>query len=525
MNKIVERVAVCFLVIFLHACGDKTEKQEQITAKKNTLPNIVIIYADDMGYGDLNCQNPDSKIPTPHLDRLASEGMRFTDAHSSSAICSPSRYALLTGTYHWRRQHDIVKSFGKPFFNETDLTLPQLLKKSGYSTACIGKWHLGWNWQFKNEPSGEVMQWGKMRKYYRPEDIDLTVPITGGPLDRGFDYYFGDGTINFPPYAWVENDRFIEIPTAVQNLENIGYETKEGNWGFRAGPMVEGWNPYEVLPALTEKVVNYINDQKKDEPFFLYFALPSPHVPIIPNDEFTGKSKAGGYGDFMYQTDWVSGQVLKALKDKGLDNNTLVIFSSDNGPENFAFERAENYEHYSMGDFRGLKRDVWEGGHRVPLIVKWPGKIESGSVSNEVISQVDFMATIAAAIDADLPENSAPDSYNFLPVFKGEKYSSPLREATVHNTLKPIWGLRKDKWLYIDGPTGEHSKMPESFKELRGYTDFKTDGLLFDLENDAEQRNNLYAEYSDTVEGMKRLLLKYRKQGYSVKRSKVSVEQ
>lgn len=473
-------------------------------------PNIVIIYADDMGYGDLNCQNPQSKIPTPSLDQLATEGMRFTDAHSSSGICSPSRFALLTGTYHWRRQHGIVNSFGPPFFKDSDITLPQLLKEKGYATACIGKWHLGWNWTFKNEPSGEVMQWGRMRKFYQAEDVDWSQPVKGGPLDRGFDYYFGDGTINFPPYAWVENESFIELPTTALDINNIGFETKEGQWEFRPGPMVEGWNPYEVLPTLSKKAVQWIQEKEANQPFFLYFALPSPHAPIIPNDEFIGKSEAGGYGDFMFQTDWVAGQVLQALKDKGLDKNTIVIFSADNGPERYAFERAETYQHFSMGDFRGLKRDVWEGGHHVPFIVKWPGQIEAGSVSDEVISQVDIMATLAAITKTDLPESAAPDSYDLTSILKGEAYISPLREATVHNTFKDTWGLRKGKWLYLNNSTGQHSKMPDSFKALRGYEDFETDVLLFDMEKDPGQRTNLSLEHPDKIKEMEDLLQKQR---------------
>jgi arylsulfatase A len=245
---------------------------------ENAQPNIVIIYADDMGYGDLNCQNENSKIPTPNLDQLASEGMRFTDAHSSSGICSPSRFAFLTGMYNWRRQHDIVNSFGPPFFRDSDFTLPQLLKDQGYSTAAIGKWHLGWDWNFNSEPSGEVFQWKKMRTFYRPEDIDWSQAIGGGPLDRGFDYYFGDGTINFPPYAWVENNNLPRLPTEVMDVHNIGFDTKEGEWEFRPGPMVKGWNPYKVLPTLTTKAVEWIKKQDEAKPFFLYFALPSPHA-------------------------------------------------------------------------------------------------------------------------------------------------------------------------------------------------------------------------------------------------------
>lgn len=481
-------------------------------------PNIVIIYADDMGYGDLNCQNSNSKIPTPNLDQLASEGMRFTDAHSSSGICSPSRYALLTGTYHWRRQHDIVKSMGKPFFEDTDVTLPQVLKSNGYKTACIGKWHLGWDWKFKNKPSGEVTQWGKTRKFYYPEDMDWSKPISGGPLDRGFDYYFGDGTINFPPYAWIENDKFLEVPNTVQDINNIRFETEEGSWEFRPGPMVKGWNPYEVLPTLTKKAVEWVKKQDNKTPFFLYFPLPSPHAPIIPNKEFIGKSDAGGYGDFMFQTDWVAGQLLNALKEKGLSENTIVIFTSDNGPERYAFVRAERYGHFSMGDFRGLKRDVWEGGHHVPFIMKWPGKIRPGSISDEVISQVDIMATLAAAIDVDLPAKAAPDSYNVLPAALDKEYKSPIREATVHNTYKNIWGLRKGDWLYVNHTTGEHSKMPDSFKRLKKYEDFKTQGLLFNMSNDKEQRNNLYDKHPEKIEEMSLILKKYREEGHSVKK-------
>lgn len=477
---------------------------------KDEQPNIVIIYADDMGYGDLNCQNPNSKIPTPNLDKLASEGMRFTDAHSSSGICSPSRFALLTGTYHWRRQHDIVEAFGGPFFRDTDITLPQILKTKGYITACIGKWHLGWDWEFKNAPSGKTMLYNKMRDVYLHNDIDWSKPVNGGPLDRGFDYYFGDGTINFPPYAWFENDRIIEAPTEEMDVNNVGFETKEGRWEFRPGPKVKGWNPYKVLPTLADKAVEWISRQDNEHPFFLYFALPSPHAPIIPNDEFDGASKAGAYGDFMFQTDWVIGRVLNALKEKDLEDNTIVIFSSDNGPEAYAWDRAEKYDHFSMAHFRGLKRDVWEGGHHVPFIVKWPGKVETNSVSNEVISQIDIMATLASITGIELPANAAPDSYDFTAVLKGETYESPLREATIHNTYESIWGIRKGDWLYINHSTGGHREMPESFKQLTGYTDFDSKGLLFNMADDPAQRDNLYDGYSEKIIEMNRLMEEYR---------------
>lgn len=481
----------------------------QKTKKSNDdiKPNIVIIYADDMGYGDLACQNPDSKIPTPNLDQLASEGMRFTDAHSSSGICSPSRFALLTGQYHWRRQHQIVESFGPPMFWDGDITLPQILKDVGYFTACIGKWHMGWNWDFnEGAPSGERDMWGKMRPVYMLEDLNFSESIKGGPLDRGFDYYFGDGTINFPPYAWIENDQMLEKPTEFVEHNGFSGTPPEGNWGSRPGPMVKDWDPYKVLPTLTSKATEFINQQEKDKPYFLYFALPSPHEPVIPNKEFLGKSDAGAYGDFMFQTDWVAGQVLKAIKEKGLEDNTVVIFTSDNGPERTAFERAENYDHFSMGKFRGLKRDVWEGGHHVPFIVKWPGNFPSGSVNNSLISQIDIMTTLAQLTNAEIPEGGAPDSRNFSAVWKGDTPEQPIRKSTVHNTYKNHYALRDGKWLYINSPTGEVSKMTESFKKLRAYEDFDTEGLLFDMSIDPEQRNNLYAQEPEIVSQMKQML-------------------
>lgn len=498
------RSITAFITLFILMCACTNKEFSEVEQ-----PNIVIIYADDMGFGDLNCQNPNSKIPTPYLDKLATEGMRFTDAHSSSGICSPSRFALLTGQYHWRRTHGIVGSFGPAMFKNSDITLPQVLKETGYTTACFGKWHLGWNWNFINEkPTGERTYWNNTRKAYLNEDIDWESPLTGGPLDRGFDHYFGDGTINFPPYAWVEDEHFVEIPIDFFEFNQFAREAKEADWDSRPGPKVKDWDPYQVLPTLTTKTAKWIGKQNKDKPFFLYLALPSPHAPIIPNDEFDGKSQAGAYGDFMVQTDWVAGQVLKALKENGLEENTLVIFTSDNGPERYAFERGEKYDHFSMGDFRGLKRDVWEGGHHVPFIVKWPGKIRAGTVSNELISQIDIMATIASVTNITLPENAAPDSYNILPIWKGENIETPIRESVIHNTYKGQWGMREGKWLYINKPTGEVSKMPEPFKELRGYTDFETIGLLFDMEKDPEQRVNLYEQYPEKVKKLDALLQK-----------------
>lgn len=504
MNKLL----YSFLAIFLLSCSSSIE-----TENKN-LPNIVIIYADDMGYGDLAIQNPDSKIPTPNLDKLASEGMRFTDGHSSSGICTPSRYALLTGRYHWRKFHGIVNSFGPPSFDQERLTMPEMLKEKGYATACIGKWHLGWNWNFISEPTGERMKNGRIQKYYLPNEIDWTKPIKGGPLSHGFDYYFGDDVPNFPPYTWIENEHVVTIPNLPLSETP---KTSEGRWEARPGPMAEGWELDAVMPKLTEKAVEYIESRKgKEEPFFLYFPWTSPHAPIVPTKEFMGTTKAGGYGDFMHQSDWTAGQVLKALKENGFEENTVVIFTADNGPERYAYDRIKNFNHLSAGGLRGLKRDTWEGGHRVPFVVKWPGVVKAGSVSDEVINQVDLMSTLAELVDFELSNNSAEDSYNLLPHLKGDKDAVNIREATVQNTFKDRYAIRKGDWVLIDSKSGMHSQVPDWFNKKYGYKENSFEGELYNLKKDRSQKNNLFGANPEKAAELKALLEKYKSDGRSV---------
>jgi len=505
--------AIVTLLIVVASCNQPTQKENP-----GKMPNIVIIYADDMGYGDMSCQNPKAKFQTPNLDRLASQGIRFTDGHSSSGICTPSRFALLTGQYHWRRFHGIVNAFGKSVFEKDEFTVPRMLQQQGYTTACIGKWHLGWDWQFLSEPSGEVFQWGRHRSFYRPDEIDFDNPISGGPLDQGFDYYFGDGTINFPPYAFVENDRFVEKPTVDLDLQ--GKETLEGEWEFRYGPMVKDWDPFQVLPTLTIKAVEYVKRQTTEQPFFLYFALPCPHAPIIPNDEFIGSSKAGGYGDFIVQTDYVVGRILLALEEQGYADETLVIFTADNGPEHYAYDRIRNFDHRSMGSLRGLKRDIWEGGHRVPFIIRWPGFVEPGSVSAEVISQVDLAATLASITGYDLSGKAAVDSYDLLPLIRGQQHRTPFREATIQNTYENRYAIRQGDWLLIDSFSGEHTKSPDWFNEQNDYRRYEEDnpGLLYNVAEDISQKNNLYVQYPERIKEMKALLIKYKQEGTSYPR-------
>ena len=392
-------------------------------------PNILILYADDLGFGDLSCYNAQGKIPTPNLDRLAAEGMRFTDGHSSSGICTPSRYALLTGRHHWRDFHGIVGAMGKSVFPPERLTMPEMLKEKGYTTACIGKWHLGWDWEAIRTKPGNG-----------PDCFDWKKAIPDGPLAHGFDHYFGDTVINFPPYAWIEDDHMAQIPDTMKD-ESKWKKIKEGNWECRPGPMVSGWDPYAVLPTLTEKGVEYLKSRKDDpEPFFLYFAFPCPHAPIIPNDAFDGKSEAGPFGDFVVETDAMVGKLLVALEKSGHAENTIVVFTADNGPEHYAYARDANFGHWSAEPFRGLKRDIYEGGHHVPFIVRWPGVTQPGRVSKALVSQIDLMGTFASVLNYDLPDDAAEDSYDLLGHLRGE--TEKVRSTHVHNTFADQYAIR-----------------------------------------------------------------------------------
>ena len=475
-----------------------------LSAAAATKPNVVILYADDMGFGDLGIQNPESKIPTPNLDKLASEGTRFTDAHSSSGVCTPSRYALLNGRYHWRKFHGIVNAFGQPVMDPERVTLAGMLKAKGYRTACIGKWHLGWDWEAIRKPDAKPA--GKTG--YAPEDFDWTKPIPGGPLAHGFDYYFGDDVPNFPPYAWFENDHVITTPTVPLATPA---KTAEGSWEARPGPSVKGWDFWAVMPRLTKKAIEWLGRQKREEPFFLYMPFTSPHAPIVPTKEFVGRSKANGYGDYVVQTDDTVGRVLKALKDGGFADNTLVIFSADNGPERYAYDRVQNFEHRSMGPLRGLKRDLWEGGHHVPFIVRWPGVVPAGRVTGELISQIDVHATVAAIVGAKPPANSGEDSFNQLSLWKGEGKSA--RPSLVHNTNPNGYAIRKGDWVLIDAKTGGVSAVPAWFNEANGYVANTHPGELYNLSKDLAQKNNLYAAMPEKVAELRAELEKIKAKG------------
>ena len=484
-------------------------------------PNVLILYADDLGFGDLGCYNKKSRIPTPNLDRLASESVRFTDGHSSSGICTPSRFAMLTGRHHWRDFHGIVNAFGGSVFKPERLTLPEMLKEKGYKTAAIGKWHLGWNWDAirNKEVRAITVQEGRRKKQQLgPEAFDWTKAIPNGPLNHGFDYYFGDTVINFPPYCWIENDKVVKAPDTLMQTGKWK-KIKEGGWECRPGPMVTGWDPYENIPTTTKKGVDYIKEAAKaEEPFFLYFAYPAPHAPIIPNDEFDGKSKAGPYGDFVYETDHSIGQLLQALKDSGQAENTIVIFSADNGPEHYAYARDAKFDHWSAHPFRGLKRDAYEGGHHVPFIVKYPGVTMAGTVNDALVSQIDIMATLASVVGYDLPDkNAAEDSHDLLPLLKGEVKS--IRTSHIHNTFDHTWAFREGDWVLVTGKSGHHSRVTKEWLKKHDYPKTESkQSRLFNLREDIGQRNDLAAKHPEKVKAMEASLARIREQGYSAPR-------
>ena len=436
------------------------------------------------------------------MTELAGEGMNFTDGHSSSGICSPSRYALLTGRAHWRDFHGIVNSFGKPPFKPDQLTMPAMLREKGYATAVVGKWHLGWHWDAIRKP-------GSPANSVRYDDFDWSKPIPGGPLDHGFDYYFGDEVINFPPYAWIENNKVVKAPDTM--MDDKTWKTiKEGQWECRPGPMVTGWDPYENLPTLTQKSVDFVLSRKGNaQPFFLYVPFPSPHAPIIPNDGFDGRSQAGAYGDFVVETDDACGRILRAIEEIGQSGNTIVVFTADNGPENYAVARKEKHGHWSSEPLRGQKRHIYEGGHRVPTIIRWPGVVQPGTTSHSLFAQTDLMATFASLTGYALPADAAADSFDFLPYLKGEADAGP-RTFMVHNTNPDAYAIRDGDWVLVHvAPAG---KKPGKGRERAAE--------LYNLREDISQQHDLAAKHPERVAAMQALLDKLHAQGHSAPRLK-----
>ena len=440
------------------------------------MPNIIYILCDDLGYGDVKCLGGDrGKIATPHIDRLAAEGMTFTEAHSGSAVCTPTRYGILTGRYAWRTklQRGVLGGYSPPLIASDRLTVPTMLKQNGYTTACIGKWHLGMSIDEKN-----------------PE-----APIENGPTTRGFDHYFGiSASLDMPPFAWIRNDRFPEAPTATKK------------W-VRSGPAAPGFEAIDVLPALARGAADFITARAKEaSPFFLYLPLASPHTPILPTKEWQGKSGLGAYGDFVMETDWAVGEVLAALEKSGIAENTLIIFTSDNGCSPAAgIEDLEAKGHFPSEFRRGYKADIWDGGHRVPFIARWPAKVKGGTRTDQLTCLTDLMATCAEIVGAKLPDKAGEDSVSMLPALLGTA-TGPIREAAVHHSIQGDFAIRQGQWKLVLGKgSGGWSKG----------TTGEAPGQLYDMSKDIGERENEYSRDPGTVSRLTKLLEKYVTDGRS----------
>lgn len=457
-------------------------------------PNIVYILADDLGYGDVSCMNRTSRIRTAYVDQLAGEGMVFTDAHSGSAVCTPTRYGILTGRYCWRsRLKEGVTHGDSPHLIEDGrMTVASMLNSCGYHTACIGKWHLGWDWQMKTDNSA---------------DIDFTRPILHGPTTNGFDYSFCiPASLDFAPYVYVENNRVTAVPNRV-------VDAKEGMLLMRQGPTGADFEHRDVLPKLTEKAVAYINERgKSKKPFFLYFALTAPHTPILPSKEFQGKSGTNEYGDFVVQVDWTVGQVMQALEQNGLKDNTLIIFTSDNGPSpNADFEKLAELGHSPSHVYRGHKADIFEGGHRIPFVVRWPGYVKAESTCDDITCLTDLMATVAEIVGLALPDNAGEDSVSMVPNLLGTA-SGPVREATVHHSVNGSFSIRQGRWKLelCPGSGGWSPPKPGSHEAGR-----LPAVQLYDLSCDISETVNVQELHPNVVRRLTDLLQDYVDRGRS----------
>lgn len=495
--KITVRIAaiiISILAVFISSCQQRIEDQ---TIEK---PNIIIILADDMGYGDIEALNPESKIPTPHLNQLASEGMIFTDAHSNSAVCTPTRYGLLTGRYCFRTRlkSGVLAGFSPSLIEPGRETIASFLQKQGYHTACVGKWHLGVDWKKKNpeQPLWEGFQ-------YRPsssDNVDYTAPVDGGPVDHGFDYGFiAPAAISFP-YCYIENEQVLDTNMYYREARE---ETVKGvHW--RDGHSSESFEPEKVMHEITNKALSYVKDintKQPGKPFFLYFPLTAPHRPYVPVDRFLGKSGAGLYGDFCMEVDYTVGQVMQLLDSLKIAENTLLIFTSDNGSR-WDQEEINQYDHRSNYIFRGMKSMLYEGGHRVPFIVRWPGKVEEASASDQMVNMTDFLATFADYFHADLEYNAGEDSYSFLPALLNQEADLPMRDHLINRSFKGKTAIRKGPWklLLHDGHGGIF--IPDTAK-------YDTRWQLYNLDQDPGEKNNVYLQHKTIADSLHNLFRMY----------------
>ena len=450
-------------------------------------PNIVVILADDLGIGDPGCYNPDSKVPTPHIDRLASEGLRLTDAHSPSAVCSPTRYGLLTGRYAWRTRltRGVLWGDSPNLIDLERTTIAELLKSAGYRTACFGKWHLGLG---------------------RGPATDWTAPLQPGPLDHGFDEFFGiPASLDMVPYLFVEDDHPVAAPTTT--IKGSAHRRDGGGGFWRTGPASPDFRHIDVLPTITDRAVGFLERASADRerPFFLYLPLSAPHTPWVPTEAFRGTSGAGHYGDFAAQVDGAIGRVLTALDELRLADNTLVLVTSDNGAH-WPERDIAQYGHDANLRYRGQKADIWEGGHRVPFVVRWPNRVPAGAVRDELVSLTDLFATLAAVTGMEIPVGAANDSINQLPVLLGETLERAPRHSMIHHSLDGHFAVRRGAWKLIPFRGSGGFTEPSSFPPRAG----DPPGQLYHLKDDPRETENLYAVHSAMVRTLAEVLSRER---------------
>jgi arylsulfatase A len=481
------------------------------TAADSTPPNILLILADDLGYGDVGCYNDQAKAPTPNIDRLAREGMRFIDAHSPSTVCTPTRYSLMTGQMAFRipRGGTVFTGVGGPSLIAPErLTLPEMLQAKGYTTAAVGKWHVGWTFR---DADGEPIHNGGPDAVAR---VDYSRRIEGGPVDHGFDRFFGTACCPTTDwlYAFIEGDRIPVPPAGRIDKSNLPKHPYADD--CRPGLIATNFPMEEVDMVFLRKSREFLAEHQRtspDKPFFLYHAAQAVHLPSFPGEAFKGRTMAGPHGDFIFQLDHIVGELLKDLERLGFADNTLVIFTSDNGPETTSvIHMRADHDHDGARPWRGVKRDMWEGGHRVPFIVRWPGRVKAGTTSDQLTSLTDVMATVAAIVGAELPRDAAEDSFDLLPALEG-KATHPIRPYLLQQAFAGArtLSIRQGQWKFLDHP-GSGGNNYERSEGLRPFIidDGSGDapGQLFDLEEDPGETRNLHHAHPDKVRELKALL-------------------
>lgn len=476
-------------------------------------PNVVFILLDDLGYGDFQCYNPQGKIPTPHVNELAQQGMMFRDAHSPSAVCTPTRYALLTGRYAWRTrlQVSVLGGLSQPLIEPDRLTVGKFLQQQGYHTACIGKWHLGMGWQ---APPGRTLPELTIETPAQSQWPTYDAPIQRGPTTNGFDEFFGiSGTLDMVPYAYIRNDRVTSLPTGVHSWPMV---LKEPGRDTRPGPAAAGFDPVRVMADTTREATEYLqrraSQARAGDPFFLYLAYASPHTPILPEETWRGKTGINPYADFVAQNDAAIGAVLKKLDELVLTKDTLVILASDNGCSPEAnFEQLEKAGHHPSAPWRGMKADIFEGGHRVPCIARWPSVIAPGTTSDQLVNLSDFMATMAEIVNVPMPAESAVDSISFLPALKGEKRTN-LRADAIHHSIDGSFAIRQGDWkLCICPGSGGWSSPRLGIDDLSGQPAVQ----LFNLKDDPQEKVNRIRDEEPRAQELFKLLTQQVQQGRS----------